>query len=97
MAGSNGPQWTGGNMDRRVLECGSALTGVGTPATLWCGSSLAGAGNGEWSMGVPFRASPRLGQRCGGRETVTKWWQRRSSMATVLKLRGRGKREGVAW
>jgi hypothetical protein len=46
-------------------------------------------------MGVPFRASPGFGRRCGGRATAMKWRQRRSSVAAELKLRERGKREVV--
>jgi hypothetical protein len=46
-------------------------------------------------MGVMFRASPGLRQRCGGWVMAMKRWQRRSSSAAVLKLWERGKRDGV--
>jgi hypothetical protein len=64
-------------------------------ATLGHGSLPAGARNGERSTGVPFRATPVLGQRCGVRATVAKQQRRRSSAAATLKLQERGKREGM--
>jgi hypothetical protein len=94
-AGLHSPQWIGGGIDRRAPGHGGMLTGVGPPAAPGHGSSLAGVENGGQSTVFPFQDSPGLRWWCGGRSMAMKWWRRRSSAVAALKLRARGKRDGV--
>jgi hypothetical protein len=71
-AGSHSPPWTGGGADRRAPRRGGALTRARPPATLGHGSSPTGAEKKEGSMGIPSRALPGLGRRCGGRAMAMK-------------------------
>jgi hypothetical protein len=64
---SGSAPWTHGCADRWH---GGALTGAWLPAAPVHGSLPAGTQNGEVSEGNSARASPRLGQCCGGRVTV---------------------------
>jgi hypothetical protein len=57
------PRWSG-------QRDGGALTGAWPPAALVRQSSPAGVENGEGSAGNSARASPELGQRCGGQATM---------------------------
>jgi hypothetical protein len=95
MARSHCPPWISSNVDIKEPRHGSALVGVGPPATPEHGSSVVGAENGGRSTGIPLRASPKLRRWCGGQAMAMKQWQRRNSAVATLKLWERGKREGV--
>jgi hypothetical protein len=88
--GSLGPSWSGGSADRRVLERGGALAGVGPPTTPKHRRSPAGVENGGQSTGILLRASLELGWRYGSRVVGTKWWRIRNMAMAALKLWERG-------
>jgi hypothetical protein len=97
-AGSCGPSWTGGGVDRRTLGRGGVLIGVWPLVTPEHRSSSARAQKREGSAGNPSWASPKLGWWCAGRATVMKQRRREDSAVAVFELGGRGKVEGVgAW
>jgi hypothetical protein len=64
------------------------------------GSSPMGAEKREGNAGIPFRASPEVGWRCGGRVMVVKQQQERSSAVATHELgereKGAGRTGGVA-
>jgi hypothetical protein len=64
------PLWTDGGADRGGPGHGGAVTGARPPAAMVRQSSPAGAQKGERTMRSSARASPELGQRCGGRAMV---------------------------
>jgi hypothetical protein len=74
---------------RWLSECGSALAEARSPATSRHGSSSVGVEKGEGNEGDSFRASLRLGRRCGDWATMVKWRWGRSSSGVTLDLEGR--------
>jgi hypothetical protein len=76
------------------MDGGTELTGAQPPAAPVLKGAGHGAGEGEGSVGDPFRASPKVGWRWGGQATAVKAAAGRTPVRGCSGLRIGARRSG---